>query len=185
MSPITADLNVRNDLQHLSVSDIIAVQESVSLPYAVAVVNLNGDLNLGVIMRNAVLFAAERMFIFGKRRYDRRSTVGAQNYIQTHIIDCELIDHCISRDVFHTTLNEYGYTPVFIEQGGTAITDFDFKSISKPCLVFGNEGYGLPDSFMDGIRVSIAQRGVLRSLNVSSAAAIACYQCSNQLVTAW
>jgi tRNA G18 (ribose-2'-O)-methylase SpoU len=42
------------------------------------------------------------------------------------------------------------------------------------CLVFGNESNGLPESFLnsDMKKISIPQLGVLRSFNVSAAAAI-------------
>jgi tRNA G18 (ribose-2'-O)-methylase SpoU len=70
-----------------------------------------------------------------------------------------------------------------LEQGGADLRKFDFRNTPRPpCLVFGNEGYGLPDSFIgNDQRISIAQRGVARSLNVSAAAAIACFACASQL----
>jgi tRNA G18 (ribose-2'-O)-methylase SpoU len=77
----------------------------------------------------------------------------------------------------------WNYQPVFIETGGTDITNMNWRGLEhKPCLIFGNEGLGSPDYLMRDLpRVSINQRGVLRSLNVAVAAGIACYEISKAL----
>jgi tRNA G18 (ribose-2'-O)-methylase SpoU len=183
MLPVTHDLNVRDDLQGNTVEAIRAAQAAATLPFALAAINLNGDLNIGVMMRTAVAFGAAHMFLFGQRRFDRRSTVGAHNYVDLVQITCALDGHAVPRPIFDATITEYGYTPVFIEQGGTDLRQFDFRATpNPPCLVFGNEGYGLPASFIGrDQRISIVQRGVARSINVSAAAAIACFACASQL----
>jgi tRNA G18 (ribose-2'-O)-methylase SpoU len=183
MVPISSDLNVRDALQGSTVEAIRAAQAAATLPFAIAAINLNGDLNIGVMMRTAVSFGAAHMFLFGQRRYDRRSTVGAHNYVELVQIVCEPEGHAVPRAQFDAALAEHGYTPVFVEQGGSDLRGFDFRGTSgPPCLVFGNEGYGLSDSFIgDDRRISIVQRGVARSINVSAAAAIACFACASQL----
>ena len=183
MLPVTSDLNVRDALQGSTVEAIRAAQSAATLPFAIAAINLNGDLNIGVMMRTAVSFGAAHMFLFGQRRFDRRSTVGAHNYVDLVQIICAPEGHAVPRPLFDAALAEYGYVPVFVEQGGADLRDFDFRGTSgPPCLVFGNEGYGLPDSFIgDDRRISIVQRGVARSINVSAAAAIACFACASQL----
>ncbi|WP_158746593.1 TrmH family RNA methyltransferase [Acidisphaera sp. L21] len=183
MVPVTSDLNVRDALQGSTVEAIRVAQAAATLPFAIAAINLNGDLNIGVMMRTAVSFGAAHMFLFGQRRFDRRSTVGAHNYVDLVHIVCDLEGHAVPRPLFDVALAEHGYTPVFVEQGGTDLRTFDFRGVAAPpCLVFGNEGYGVPDSFIGGgQRISIVQRGVARSMNVSAAAAIACFVCSSQL----
>jgi tRNA G18 (ribose-2'-O)-methylase SpoU len=183
MVPVTSDLNVRDALQGSTVETIRAAQAAATLPFAVAAINLNGDLNIGVMMRTAVSFGAAHMFLFGQRRFDRRSTVGAHNYVELVQIVCGLEGHAVSRPLFDATLAEHGYAPIFVEQGGADLRKFDFRGTARPpCLVFGNEGYGLPDSFIGSDqRISIVQRGVARSMNVSAAAAIACFACASQL----
>lgn len=184
--PIATDLNVRDDLKSKTVEEIVSIQAQACLPYAIAVINVNGDLNLGMMMRSGVLFAAERMLTFGKKRYDRRSTVGAHNYIELVQIESELEGHVVPRAIFDEAMNHYCYQPVFMENSGQDINLFDFSGVvssgKKPCLVFGNEGYGIPDSFIGNDPcVKIKQLGVMRSLNVSAACAIACHVCSTQL----
>ena len=180
--PIATDLNVRNDLKNHSYEQILEIQNSLTLPYAVAAINVNGDLNLGTIMRSAVLFTAERFLLFGNKRFDRRSTVGAQNYIAFDKIECDIVENEVDQSIFYNTLKEYDYIPVFIETNGKDINYVDWKTIHRPCLVFGNEGYGISQKFIgDNQIVSIPQRGVMRSLNVASAASIACYLVSQSL----
>ena len=183
MLPIESDLNVRDALKGSSVEAIRMAQAAATLPFAIAAINLNGDLNIGVMMRTAVSFGAAHMFLFGQRRFDRRSTVGAHNYVDLVQIVCDPEGHAVPRPLFDAALAEHGYVPVFVEQGGADLRRFDFRGMAgTPCLVFGNEGYGLPDSFIgDDTRLSIVQRGVARSMNVSAAAAIACFVCASQL----
>jgi tRNA G18 (ribose-2'-O)-methylase SpoU len=183
MLPITSDLNVRDALKGSTAEAIRAAQAAATLPFAIAAINLNGDLNIGVMMRTAVSFGAAHMFLFGQRRFDRRSTVGAHNYVDLVQIICAPEGHAVPRPLFDAALAARGYVPVFVEQGGADLREFDFRATAgPPCLVFGNEGYGLPDTFIGADqRISIAQRGVARSINVSAAAAIACFACASQL----
>lgn len=163
--------NVRDDLKGRSLDQIKNVQKELSLPYAVAVINLNGDLNAGIIIRTAALFGAEQVLVFGRRKIDRRSAVGAHNYITVHRF--ETLDENGEPDYprILKIISDGGFTPVLVEQGGRAVRDFVWPS--RPCIVLGNESVGLPaDLVAKYDTVSIPQRGVLRSLNVSTAAGI-------------
>jgi len=174
--------NVRDEFKHLNLDEIKAEHTNQVLPFSVCALNLTGDLNLGMILRTACLTGAERAFIFGKKTYDRRSTVGAQNYLD--IVKVSGIDDTgeLCKDKFYDTMNEYEYIPVFVEQGGTPIELHSIVDTSlKPCYIFGNEGIGIPSSLISSSkRVSLSQVGVLRSYNVSSAAAIVMYHVMNQ-----
>jgi tRNA G18 (ribose-2'-O)-methylase SpoU len=188
--------NVRDDLKDRSFEQLKTIVDSDRLPYAVCAVNITGDLNVGMMIRAASLLGAERFILYGSLKYDRRSTVGAQNYIDLVKVSAKENQHSqeIDYNLFHPTMIKYRYFPVFIETDGmpleTGIVDVlrmiktctDPSYNYKPCLVFGNEGIGLPKSLTDNmIKLSIPQRGVLRSLNVSSAASIAMYEMSKFL----
>ena len=174
---ISSYWNVRDEYKGLSLDELRNVCERDSLPFAVCAINVTGDLNLGVMVRTASLMGAERFIVYGKQRYDRRSTVGAQNYID--VVKAGSMDRSgtftVDYSDFFPAMNRYGYEPIFVETGGESIYDFDFTPNGlKPCLVFGNEGIGIDPQLMKGHRiVSIPQRGVLRSLNVCAAASIA------------
>jgi len=181
------DWNVSDEFKNMNLEEIRAIQKIESLPFAVGALNLTGGLNLGSIIRSAVIFGAEKFYIIGKRRYDRRSTVGAQNYI-----DIEYIEEDVSGiEGQKRILDKIGedYNPIFIEQGGTDISIQNFNHWNKCCFIFGEEGTGIPTSMIelsnqynDKDRVlSIDQIGVLRSLNVSAAAAIVMYKVAMDL----
>ena len=176
--------NVQSEYKHMNMAELTEVMENSRLPYAVCILNLAGDLNVGMIMRTACIMGTERLIVFGRRRYDKRSTVGAQNYIPVARVAGLKDDLSFDVEAFYAIMARWNYTPVFMETGGVSINTVDWKAISpKPCLVFGNEGQGCPEDIMrDHMRVSINQRGVLRSLNVAVAAGIACHEVSQYLI---
>ena len=71
--------------------------------------------------------------------------------------------------------------PVFVEQGGDNVFEFDWEELwrtcvrfgMKPMLVLGTENSGIPQEILDlnilRSVVSIPQKGVIRSHNVSMA----------------
>ena len=62
--------NVHDSYKDLSVEDLKLVSNVSRLPYSVCLMNLEYDLNIGNCIRSAHIFGAERVFIFGRRRYD-------------------------------------------------------------------------------------------------------------------
>lgn len=176
--------NVRDEFKYLHADDIKEINHRHALPYAVCALNLEGDLNVGMMARTSNLLGAENFIIYGRRKFDRRSLVGAQNYLQiTRIegIDTDEAGNYISSEnktygTFDKLMENYHYTPIFVEQGGIPITEIDWKSIANlntPCFVFGNESTGIPQEMMKNkLVVSVPQLGVLRSFNVSATAAI-------------
>jgi tRNA G18 (ribose-2'-O)-methylase SpoU len=173
--------NVHDYLQTMTVDQLQEVQRKESLPFAVAAVNLSGDLNISNMLRSAVVFGASKFIIIGKRRFDRRGCVGAQNYIELVHYDDDFKALEYMLDVFQ---------PVFIEQGGEDLMCQDFYGWNRnPCLIFGSESYGLPKHYFEiGEKekiptVSIDQVGIIRSLNVASAAAITMWKVAMDLRT--
>lgn len=171
--PKLTPFNVMTELQHLSVEELRAVAKTRQLPYAVALANLTGDLNTGVIIRTACVLGAERVFVFGKRKYDRRSTVGAHNYIE--LAHFETDTDVFPWDELLQVVRVHGYTPVLIEQGGAPLYEFDPTLTPTPvCLIVGSEETGIPvDICRQELCYTIPQPGIVRSLNVSTAASIA------------
>ncbi len=163
--------NVRDELKGSSL-DIIKMSRQI-LPYAVAMVNINGELNIGTSIRASEILGARAFWMIGKKHYDKRSTVGAQNYIQIYKNSVEEFIEFISRP--HSI-----YEPIFIETGGKP---FDAASIDLfcasehkiPLFIFGSEAGGIPEELLNikpNNVYSIKQYGVLRSLNVSSAVSV-------------
>lgn len=171
--------NVHSYLQHLSVPELQDTQKKYSLPYSVAAVHITGDLNISNMIRSAVVFGAKEFIIIGKKRFDRRGCVGAQNYI-------DIVYYEDQTEALQLIMESY--QPVFIEQGGEDICSVDFYGSTKnPCLIFGSESEGLPKEYLEYAKtsaipvVSIDQIGILRSLNVATAAGIAMWKVAMDL----
>lgn len=184
--------NVHDQYKGLSVDELRAINESDRLPFAVCAINITGDLNVGIMLRTACVMGVERFFIIGRRKYDKRSTVGAYNYMDVVRVDALDDNGEVDVEIFNDTMAQYGYCPICFETNGYKLFmsagQYSFKSYydegKKICLVFGNEGIGLPAELTTRHHcLSIPQRGVLRSLNVSSAAGMAMYEVAKQLTT--
>ena len=177
--------NVRDDLKGMTKEEIKSVADATTLPFAVLALNVTGELNVGMMMRTACLMGAELFIIYGLPKIDSRSTVGSQNWLNIKIVDAR-IPNSIELDYskLFSVLEELNYSPVFFDTGGVSINDLDMSQYKnkKPCLIFGNEGLGIPKELTQGHTIiTIPQRGVLRSLNVSNAASIATFIFSNYL----
>lgn len=181
------ELNVRDELKHLSHEEHLILHEESRLPYAVACINLTGDLNVGSIIRSAALLGCETVFVYGRKKFDRRGTVGATKYQRVEQIDIELPDDLgdfppdLNYEILLQGLDNLGYTAFGLETGGPPISQIDFTAVQSPCIVVGNENMGLPVYLRERLPlVSIPQTGIMRSLNVGVAAAIAMAEIQNQ-----
>jgi len=185
------ELNVRDELKHLSHEEHLELHDDSRLPYAIACINLTGDLNVGSIIRSAAMLGCETVFIYGKKKFDKRGLVGAHNYQKVEYITIDLPDDLgdfppdVNYEILIQTLDGMGYTPFGLETGGARIDQMAFQEIQSPCIVVGNENMGLPDYLRSRLPlVSIPQSGVMRSLNVGVAAAIAMAEIQSQYLPA-
>lgn len=179
--PTLLKYNVHTPLQGLSVEKVKQISAKTALPLTLMLFNLNGDMNIGMSIRSAVIYGCSDVYLVGKKRYDRRPEVGAKNYIQFHRY----------LTITPSFFVEHKLIPIFVEQGGTALEEFSFKPYLpsrlvegwKVCLVVGSESFGIPMETFKDLKapiVSISQYGVLRSLNVSVATGIVLYEFSKQ-----
>jgi tRNA G18 (ribose-2'-O)-methylase SpoU len=179
--PSLLKYNVHTPLQSLETKELQTISEKLALPIGLMMYNLNGDMNIGMAIRTAVIFGCSDVYIVGKKRYDRRPEVGAKNYIRVHR---------------HTSLplnffRENKLLPIVLEQGGTPLEDFNFRPYLpeqlepgwKVVFLVGNESMGFPQEFMKTLgapRITISQYGIMRSLNVSIASSILLYEYTRQ-----
>jgi tRNA G18 (ribose-2'-O)-methylase SpoU len=179
--PSLLKYNVHTPLQGLSVETVKKLSSATALPLVLMMYNLNGDMNVGMSIRSAVIYGCSDVYIVGKKRYDRRPEVGARNYIQFHRVP----------SITPSFFVENKLVPIFVEQGGTLLEDFSFKPYLpnklvegwKVCLVMGSESYGIPMTKFKELNapiISISQYGVMRSLNVSIATGIVLYEFTRQ-----
>lgn len=174
--------NVHDHLKHLDVGELVSISQDDRLPWHTMCLNVTGDLNVGTMIRTSHCMGASSVLIFGRQKIDNRSLVGSANYIRVEKIrtdtasmdPVEFVDALASRNM----------VPVFVESHGLSLPSVDWKlriaemtrRKAQPCLVMGNETGGIPQDLLDterlfpnSFRVSIPQRGVIRSLNVAVA----------------
>ena len=143
-----------------------------SKPFAVCMEHWQGDFNISTLIRNANAFGAREVFYVGKKRFDRRGTVGSHHYIHFAHLQRglqQLID--LKND----------YTIVAIENNVSKthkLGKFNWLSLEKPPLMlFGEEGVGLTKQAIElaDLCVEIPQYGSVRSLNVGTSSGIVMY----------
>lgn len=176
--------NVRDKFKGLSNEDLFKETQKDRLPYSVCALNITGDWNIGVMIRSAELLGAKRFILMGRRRFDKRTTVGSHTRIEVIKVDA-MQPNSVEIDpiIFHKTMDIYNLQPIFIDTGD----DIQIQNYSpyfhnkNLCLVFGNEGMGIPKELInDNPVVSIPMKGCTRSFNVAAAMSIACWEISQK-----
>jgi tRNA G18 (ribose-2'-O)-methylase SpoU len=176
--------NVHTPLQSLPTEKVQQLSAATALPCALLLHNVHGDINIGMAIRTAAILGCSDVHIVGRRKYDRRSEVGARNYIGVHL------HSAIDRSFFE----QHHLVPIVLEQGGTCLEDMSFHSYlprqlpagHKVVFVLGSESEGVAPALMADCRalgapiVSISQYGPMRSFNVSIAASIVLYEYTKQ-----
>ena len=174
--------NVRDEYKDNTVEQNQNICKSDRLPFSVGAINVAGDLNVGMMLRSACLLGAENFYIFGRKKFDARSTVGAENYmniVQYTFDDPIHADLSIAMKLQEVSTTR-GHTVILCDTGGIELsskTTWKFYKDENPLFIFGSESHGIPDAVSKVFRmkVSIPQRGVLRSFNVSAAMNIICW----------
>jgi tRNA G18 (ribose-2'-O)-methylase SpoU len=186
--------NVVDSLKTLPVETIREMVRKDRLPYSVMLLNVRGDLNVGMIVRTALLCGASGFHLLGNSKMDRRSTVGAHHYfpkyhVRTSLFEIENSPHTLAERLIEY-FRENFLVPVFCENFPSSVSVFSSEFSDKirafrnrgvePCFVFGEESLGIPTAVLkaafeaipESFVVSIPQRLPLRSFNVSASAAI-------------
>ena len=187
--------NVHDHLKDHTIPELQEITQVSTYPFWVMTLNVLGDLNLATVIRSAHLMGAEQVVVFGRRKFDSRGLVGAAHYTpvdKVYAVDQHLDIEAVK---FEQYLTQNSLTPVFVEQGGDNCWEVDWPGMinpmlnrgRKPILVVGTERDGIPTNLMDvgkhmgGEIVSIPQRGVIRSHNLSMAFAIVAGQMVSQM----
>lgn len=174
--------NVRDEYKDNTIEENVAIQKAQSRKFSVGVINITGELNIGMMIRSACLLGAENFYIFGRKKFDKRSTVGAENYI--NIVQYAYDDPMTADEQILADLRTLPHSIIACEQGGVTLGSEDCKltylACVDPMFLFGSESHGIPQLILDQKdsfgypdyefpRISIPQVGVLRSFNVAAA----------------
>jgi tRNA G18 (ribose-2'-O)-methylase SpoU len=138
--------------------------------FSILLVNIDYDNNSGNIIRSANAMGAKEVILYGRRSFDRRSSMGTEFYMEfQQITFVEEIDE---------VLKEYDVV-VGLENGVEAknLIDYKWNKNLKTLICLGQEGNGIPQEILDKCHdlVEIPQVGSVRSLNVGTAAGIVMY----------
>lgn len=164
--------NVIDSMKHMSSDQIRTDLLKKSRPFSVLMEHWAGDFNIGTMIRNSNAFGARKVFYLGKKKYDRRGTVGTHHYVDLQFLP--------SFDDLEGLLEEERWNIVCFENIPGAIDLRDFEWPINPIMVFGEEKNGISDEMLNISKciVKIPQCGSVRSLNVGTASGIAMYDWS-------
>jgi len=139
-----------------------------TFPFAILMEHLQGDFNIGGIVRSANAFGAMGVYYCGKKKWDRRGAVGTHNYTDVQYITS-------IQSSAKNLLNHFTF--VALEQCEDSEPMDNFEWPDRPLIIVGEEGGGLSQEVLDlcTYKVEIPQHGSVRSLNAASAASIAMY----------
>ena len=157
--------NVMDQYKAMTVDQIRHSVLSKTFPYAVLMEQWVGDFNISTMIRNANAFGAGEVFYVGKKKFDRRGTVGSHHYIS--------LNHLRTIDDVKQLKDKYHFV-CFENNRDSTVPLADYQWPKMPLMIFGEEGTGITDEMMelaDDI-VAIQQYGSVRSLNVGTCSGI-------------
>lgn len=176
--------NVRPEFKEMSIENRRAIADNDRLPYHVMCMNVEGNINIGVVIRNAHLFGAKSVVVMGRTRSDGRSEVGMGNYTDVIRIHSLNPDLSFDENIFINYINENNLFPIFVETGGEMLGQFSWDekmyAVKKqPIFILGNETTGIDENILntrhlwsESFVVGIPMRGVGRSLNLGVASGV-------------
>lgn len=164
-------MNVLDNLKNLEITEIAEYCRKTSIPASVAMINVGGDFNLSTMIRNANFFGFKSVHYVGKKKWDKRGSVGTHHYTPIHY----------HKDEESFLLQLRGRTIIAIENNIPAYSNktvnlfnFDFVYSNEPVFLFGEENKGLSNLVLDraNIILTIPNYGSVRSLNVGTTSGI-------------
>lgn len=172
----SAPRNVTNKYEGQTVAAIKEDLNQHRLPMVNICFNLTSDFNKSSIVRTNNAFLGDRVFLIGRKKFDRRGTVGTHHY--------ENMYHETTFQPVWEQLKDEGYTIYAVdnipEYNPRPVWEVDLPA--KSAFVYGEEQTGLP---LEAIKMCddmlyIPQFGSVRSLNVGAAAAVMMGEYSRQ-----
>lgn len=139
--------------------------------------NLSSDFNKSSVIRANNAFLGRKAYIVGRKRYDKRGTVGTHHY--------EHVEHSEELAPVVESLIAEGYTvyPVDNVEAYNPVNVFSVEFPEKSAFLYGEENLGLSEESIElcnGPMVMIQQFGSVRSLNVAQSAAVLMAEYSRQ-----
>lgn len=170
--------NVRDQFKGRENEDIRRELDETKNDLVLCLSNDVRDMNLSSSIRSANSFNIDHVVMAGRKRYDRRGTVGAHHYIGVY--------HEPDRIKAISDYRDQGYTVVALEYDDS----YEMQELSqyswdpRTLLIAGEEGVSLPSEVLNIVDdiVYIPMMGTVRSLNLASAVSIALYDYTRKVV---
>lgn len=167
-------MNVLDSLKDYAIPDIAKYCHKNSIPASVAMVNVNGDFNLSTMVRNANFFGFRSVHYIGKKKWDKRGSVGTHHYTPMfYHKDEESFLSQFSTESMRTVIAIENNIPEYIDKTHN-LFDYNFSQVIDPIFIFGEENKGLSNTILDAANIvlTIPSYGSVRSLNVGTVSGI-------------
>lgn len=131
--------------------------------------NIGYDFNIASVIRSANAFLAKEIMIVGRRKYDRRGTVGTHIYSNIKFTNDEL--------ELKNYLQDKHVVAIEITDSAQSLEGYQWPQDRPVAMIFGQEQIGVDHKILSLANdiIYIKQYGSVRSLNVGCAAAITMY----------
>lgn len=181
--------NVADEFKGMTTDAIRLEMQTRRTPLVNIAMNLTHDFNKAAVLRAHNSFAAREFILInrvndqdptnvqGIKRMDKRGAVGMTHY--------ESVRHTIDWKAVFEEFRAQGYTIYAVDNNvAFAEPEVIYNTVfpEKTVFVYGEEGLGLSEEMLRAAdaMVYIPQFGVVRSLNISQAAAVCMYEYSRQ-----
>jgi tRNA G18 (ribose-2'-O)-methylase SpoU len=189
MDPAADTRNVADEFKGMSTDAIRLAMQPRRTQLINVAMNLTHEFNKSACLRAAEAHGS-KLFVFvnkvndqdptnpeGVRKWDKRGAVGMANYHN--------IRHTVDWKALFAEYRAEGYAIYAVDNNiafGEPQVIYNTTFPEKTMFVYGEEGLGLSDEMLKACdaMVYIPQFGVVRSLNISQAAAICMYEYSRQ-----
>ena len=163
--------NVVDHLKWMSTQEINQELEIKAKNFGLLLVNIDYDINTGTIIRAGNVFGAREVVLYGRKKFDRRASVGAEFYTKFRQIEFQ--------NQLETLIKDYDVI-VALENNlpnTVSLSEFIWDKNLKYLICVGQEGSGLPNNILEICKytLEIPSFGSVRSLNVGVASSIVMY----------
>lgn len=176
MDKETDTRNLMDEYKGLPNEEVLSRLDKKRTSLEIAIENLSHDFNIGTIVRNANAFNVSKVYILGKRKYNRRGAMVTDKYLY--------IDHFAEVEDFVKDAHERGMKIIAIDNNRPESKPLQNATIEpNSILVFGSESDGISQELLDKADACfyIEQLGSTRSINVGCASAVAMYEFTRRL----
>lgn len=159
--------NILDCYKGLDNNVIKQARQEQTFPFAILLQNVIYDINIGVSVRNANAFGAEKVFYYGMRKWNRVPAQGTYHYLELEYL--ETLDKVVKLK------SQYKFVGLEITDQAVDLRDYQWEPNSL--MIVGQEDTGLNGELLgmcDDV-VQIPNFGTVRSLNLSVSLGIACY----------